>query len=672
MRSTSIFSLTRRSSLLVLMFSGLFWMLAGTGTGCAPAPVSEKPGESSTDGGSNKDSSSTDDIADTGGDGSSNPDKGGPDGKQPTDDPPGDDNPQPVKTECTTSWGKVTDTFKDATNLKSCDGNAAAMKVVRSLMNLNDVKIDNDGQTMKPCIETRCGDGWVYVLSNALPHYDFVQTTPNALKSVIFVYRVALKPQEIKKNVDADEIPSMQGCQDAYKQFLTNANTGTQQEPSGFCQMGRSGKSYMKETIDGRVVVYRKLSCLGTTGFVISGVPVFGPNEAVRPDPWGNPLYFSPDKAGQSYVPSNFRDGAALDMCLGHTAQSMHYHGVNEACFELGDQNKPRYSYAKATSTWDWKASLTDDCKKESGIVGWSSDGVPIKGACVCMKRNGDGSCAELKRVRSGFVYAGLKSWGSDPKEDASLGKEGKSCTQLSDCCTGPGKCRYQCKYAILDDSKAPGGTTASKTCVLRDYSWCIHRFKDRSKQNVSKVNFVYLDRCNGLKSADGYAYHVTAAFPLITSCFKFEARDAISGGGHGGNNNGGNQPKSCQRDNDCRGACPQGTRTCSCRQAPQGQQGKICVPTCQNNRDCPQQAQCSNGICQQGGGNQQGPKSCQSNNDCQGACSQGSKGCTCENSPNGKVCIPTCKQDSDCPKGGPRQLRCETRRGICVPSGRP
>jgi hypothetical protein len=33
---------------------------------------------------------------------------------------------------------------------------------------------------MHPCVEARCDANYAYIASNNLPHYDFVQTTPNA------------------------------------------------------------------------------------------------------------------------------------------------------------------------------------------------------------------------------------------------------------------------------------------------------------------------------------------------------------------------------------------------------------------------------------------------------------------------------------------------------------
>ena len=67
------------------------------------------------------------------------------------------------------------------------------------------------------------------------------------------------------------------------------------------------------------------------------------------------------------------------------------------------------------------------------------------------------------------------------------------------------------------------------------------------------------------------------------------------------------------------------------------------------------------------GGGTGPGPKSCTTSADCTNACPPGSVGCTCGNSPQGMICIPTCTTSADCPAsptGG--QMTCN--QGSCRP----
>ncbi len=65
---------------------------------------------------------------------------------------------------------------------------------------------------------------------------------------------------------------------------------------------------------------------------------------------------------------------------------------------------------------------------------------------------------------------------------------------------------------------------------------------------------------------------------------------------------------------------------------------------------------------------NMPGPVACQDVSDCDGACPEGSVGCTCANSPMGQICVPTCNVDADCPTGM-MPLRCDPGMGICVPN---
>ncbi len=61
------------------------------------------------------------------------------------------------------------------------------------------------------------------------------------------------------------------------------------------------------------------------------------------------------------------------------------------------------------------------------------------------------------------------------------------------------------------------------------------------------------------------------------------------------------------------------------------------------------------------------GPKTCTAEADCVGACPPGSVGCTCGTTPMGKLCIPTCTKNADCPAGmGGQTLTCQN--GVCAP----
>ena len=66
------------------------------------------------------------------------------------------------------------------------------------------------------------------------------------------------------------------------------------------------------------------------------------------------------------------------------------------------------------------------------------------------------------------------------------------------------------------------------------------------------------------------------------------------------------------------------------------------------------------------GDGGMTGAKSCTTDADCTGACPAGSKGCACNASPMGDICVPTCTTSADCPDTAMGQLTCQM--GVCVP----
>lgn len=432
-----------------------------------------------------------------------------------------------VPASCFDAWDQVAQLYPDAGALVACTEVAGGEAVVRSLLVLDGISIDNNGQTMQPCVEAKCDEQFAYVATNALPHYDFVATTPNPLVENQMIYKIALAPQSIGQAA-ADDGAAIDGCTEAYAQFLNNPNQATQREPGRYCTVGGQDVQYIRDTLAaGGTATYHKIACLNTIAFAINGSPVFGPNEAQMPDPYGSPLFFMPDTAGQPYIPDPLGQGAALDLCGGHTANAMHYHGFNEACFEQAADGAPANSYAEAAQAWDMQAMLDGPCTQESGIVGWSLDGYPIKGACVCTARDGQGNCTEVKRARSAWLYAGLGSWGESAQEEAALGIENSSCTQDTDCCPGGQGCNFRCSYVPVESG---GGTEIAQRCTVVDYAWCSHRFVDRSAQQGD--GFVYLDRCNGFEGPDGYAYHATASFPYVQGCYRGEPSAVAMGGG--------------------------------------------------------------------------------------------------------------------------------------------
>lgn len=425
---------------------------------------------------------------------------------------------------CYEGWDDLKDVYPDAGALQDCAEVPGGYGVQRSLLVVDGISIDADGQTFMPCVEARCDADYAYVASNNIPHYDYVQTTPNALVEAPTVYRVALAPTRPGAGVSADLVDQQDGCMDAYAQYLDDPGQATAQEPSGLCKASMGTElEYLRETLaSGETATYTKILCLGATGLAVNGVNVNGPNEAQNPDPFGNPLFGMPELAG------DFDQTAFLDLCGGHSGGSMHYHGINEACFAQAPDGKPALSYAMASQGWDVPKMLTGACDEPSAVVGWSLDGYPIKGPCVCTARDGE-ACTEVKRVRSAWVYGGLGAWGDDPDEGAALATEGEACSDDAICCPGGTQnCDLRCAPVVVADDGADG-SVVEKRCALMDYAWCTHRYVDRSLH--AGGDFVYLDRCNGYEGPDGYAYHATGSFPYLNGCYRGDPSLITMGG---------------------------------------------------------------------------------------------------------------------------------------------
>ena len=224
------------------------------------------------------------------------------------------------------------------------------------------------------------------------------------------------------------------------------------------------------------------------------------------------------------------------------------YNGLMDAC--LGHTSPGEYHYHSMSVKCLDENSLVSEpwmnadppADEASPVIGWALDGFPIYGPQEC----NDAACSSVVTLQSGYDKIG------DPKSHA-----------------------------------------------WDAYEWGAHA-NDPG----------YLDSCNGHTGPNGdYHYHVTATFPYILGCYHGTADGAGGGGtggmgqggaGAGGMGQGGMGPQSCQSAADCTGACPPGSKGCTCSDSPMG---KICVPTCTVAADCPtgpsgQSLQCMNGIC--------------------------------------------------------------------------
>ena len=165
------------------------------------------------------------------------------------------------------------------------------------------------GEFPDPYLEVYCDDETIHVLSNGIPNFDFIQLTPNPLQEQDWHWQIPRYPLEANQT---SEIP-----------------------------------------------------LLGTVAIAINGLPIFGPNEAAFPDPFGDPIY-----------------NDILDFCLGHTAQEgiYHFHAMLMECLLLNaDPNEP------------------------SPVLAYSKDGYPIYGSQGCS----DASCTEMIEYESSWVQIG-------------------------------------------------------------------------------------------------------------------------------------------------------------------------------------------------------------------------------------------------------------------------
>jgi hypothetical protein len=190
------------------------------------------------------------------------------------------------------------------------DGDAASSDPCPSghFMDLSGVEGPGAGYD-DPFLSVTCAADTVTVVSNGLPHYTFAPITPNALLSQDHQWTFPLHPEV------APEVTT--------------------------------------------------IPLLGTVAAAINGCPVYGPNEAQLPDPFGDPIYNQITDAGKGHT------GGAGDY---------HFHALVTAVF-----------YPEAVDG------------EPSPVLGYALDGFPIYGPWGCV----DLGCEEVVKFESSWEQIG-------------------------------------------------------------------------------------------------------------------------------------------------------------------------------------------------------------------------------------------------------------------------
>jgi hypothetical protein len=186
----------------------------------------------------------------------------------------------------------------------------------------------------KPSISVTCSKTELKVSSNGMISFPFEQKTPNALTAQDWNWSVPLNPVKAKSTTSIKNV-------------------------------------------------------LGTLGFTVSGLPIYGPTEGQQPaaQAFGDPVY-----------------NKILDTCGGHTGPSREYH--------------------------HHAITLAEQCNlSKQSILGYALDGFPIYTTVGCL----DKKCTKTAIMKSGYVKTGdptTNTW------DAYTYKSSKA-TNVLDACNG-------------------------------------------------------------------------------------------------------------------------------------------------------------------------------------------------------------------------------------------
>lgn len=177
-----------------------------------------------------------------------------------------------------------------------------------------------------PWVNVTCSGSTVTIQGNGVPHFPFVSITPNGLAARDVTVRIPQRPQMADRPTD--------------------------------------------------------IPLLGIAGVSVTGMVFFGPNEAERPDPYGDPVA-----------------NRIMDSCAGHTAPGgqYHFHAFLERCLSLEPV----------------------DPAEPSPLLGFALDGFPIYGPRGCV----DAGCAEVVEFRSGWQQQAASRSGCRSASDCGGGE---------------------------------------------------------------------------------------------------------------------------------------------------------------------------------------------------------------------------------------------------------
>ena len=205
----------------------------------------------------------------------------------------------------------------DATGVSSVAGTDGSCDEATSLLDVSAGPGAGMGYAA-PSLAGGCTDDTFVVESNSMPHFTFVSMTPNALEESDNVWEIPLHPAEAAATSD--------------------------------------------------------IPLLGQVAFTVTGLPIFGPNEAEFPDPYGDPVY-----------------NGITDGCFGHTAFEYHAHALEERCLTDDGLVSEPWTVAEPSAA------------EPSPIIAWALDGFPIYGPRGCL----DDDCSDVVTFTSGYVQTG-------------------------------------------------------------------------------------------------------------------------------------------------------------------------------------------------------------------------------------------------------------------------